>query len=311
MKYLPAKSLKYYLFLWIGAFTCFTPYISPAGALGIGLVGTMFLNRGSATAIQLPIHLLLKVSIVLMGFGLSWSHALSSSWAGFGFTAVSVFSTLILGLLIGKLMRLDWKMTLLITVGTAICGGSAIATISPIINPKEQQLAFSLMVVFFLNALALLIFPWIGDYLNLNQVVFGQWAAIAIHDTSSVIGVGQVYGAESLQVATTLKLTRALWIIPMAFLLLAFNTKSGNKGVNIPWFILLFVVAMVIAHYLPQGVEIFEILNFVGRKGMIVVLFLIGCNFSFDSIKQAGVKPFLLGLTLWVIISVVSLQLLN
>lgn len=275
-------------------------------ALLMGIAGTLFFREEEQGRTQLPTGLLLKIAIVLMGFGMSWTEVASSSISGLSLTAVTVFLMLILGLLIGKLIGADRKMTLLISVGTAICGGSAIAAVAPIIQPKEQQLAFSLVVIFTLNAVALLIFPPIGEYLNLSEETFGKWAAIAIHDTSSVIGAGEAYGNQALETATTLKLTRALWIIPTTLLVSVITSGSGLRNVKVPWFIFLFVAAMIIVHLIPTWTTIFERIEFLGRRGMVVVLFFTGGSFSLAQIKKAGTKPFFLGLILWIIVSVSS-----
>ena len=253
-----------------GALLCFFSFISAPLALGIGLIIGVFIRQKQGFGIHKLSNVFLKVAIVLMGFGMSWSQAVEASSSGFKFTAVSVFLTIVAGTLIGKLLKVDTKTTLLISAGTAICGGSAVAAVSPIIGAKSNQLSFSLMVIFVLNAIALLIFPLIGEYLSLSQEVFGNWAAIAIHDTTSVVGAGEAYGNEALEIATTVKLTRALWIIPMAVLLSLFNAKSGSRKIKLPWFILLFVLAMLAAHQFPQWRSSYEMLDWLGRRGMLM-----------------------------------------
>lgn len=295
------------LFLAAGTVLCFVSVITPAVALLMGIGGALFFRKKEQVRTPLPTSLILKIAIVLMGFGMSWTEVAASSMSGLSLTAATVFIMLILGLLIGKMVGADKKVTLLISVGTAICGGSAIAAVAPIIQPKEEQLAFSLVVIFALNAVALLIFPPIGDYLNLSQETFGKWAAIAIHDTSSVIGAGEAYGSQALKVATTLKLTRALWIIPTTLMVSVFSANKGLKNASVPWFIFLFVGAMIIVHLIPAWNPIFEGLEFLGRRGMVVVLFYTGGSFSLAQIRKAGAKPFFLGLILWITVSIFSL----
>lgn len=289
---------------------CFILFVSAPIALGFGIGGALFIKKPTDFNFHFLSNTFLKVSIVLMGFRMSWSETMETSSSAILITAFSVISTLILGVFIGKILKVDKKTTLLITAGTAICGGSAIAAVSPVIQARSQQLTFALIVIFVLNALALIIFPIIGSCLNLSQEIFGNWAAIAIHDTTSVVGAGEVYGSKALQVATTVKLTRALWIIPMAVVLSLFQTQGKLKHVKIPWFIFLFVLAMFSAHLFPQWASNFEVLDWLGRRGMVIALFFIGCSMRLSEIKQAGIKPFLLGIALWVIVSTVSLFVL-
>lgn len=254
---------------------------------------------------------LLQYSVVLMGFGMSLQQVIEVSSKGIILTACSVLLVFLFGMLLGRLLKVDRNTAMLISSGTAICGGSAIAAVSPIIKAKDNQISFALTVVFVLNALALFIFPPIGRALNMGEVDFGYWSAIAIHDTSSVVGAGAAYGPDALQTAVTVKLARTLWIIPLSFLVLFINRKhDSNKGkVKIPWFILYFVVAILIAAVLPQFSELYNGLSFMGRRGMVVALFLIGSGFSFDDLKKAGWRSFVLGVLLWIVIAVSSFLL--
>ena len=237
--------------------------------------------------------------------------SLQSGKEGMLFTIVSVFGTLLIGWFIGKkLLKMDSKTSYLISSGTAICGGSAIAAVAPVIKAKDEQISIALGTVFILNAIALFIFPPIGEWLGLTQQQFGTWAAIAIHDTSSVVGAGQAFGEEALSVATTIKLTRALWIIPVALLTsLLFKTK-GQK-INIPWFILFFVLAMIFNTYVLEQFEIGKTIgvtiNSIARKTLTLTLFFIGASLSKSSLKAVGVKPLIQGILLWIIITLVSL----
>ena len=254
---------------------------------------------------------LLQYSVVLMGFGMSLQQVIEVSSKGIVLTACSVLLVFLFGMLLGRLLKVDRNTAMLISSGTAICGGSAIAAVSPIIKAKDNQISFALTVVFVLNALALFIFPPIGRALNMGEVDFGYWSAIAIHDTSSVVGAGAAYGPDALQTAVTVKLARTLWIIPLSFLVLFINRKhDANKGkIKIPWFILYFVVAILIAFLLPQFSELYTNLAFLGRRGMVVALFMIGCGFSFEDLKKAGWRSFVLGVLLWIVIAVSSFLL--
>jgi uncharacterized integral membrane protein (TIGR00698 family) len=254
---------------------------------------------------------LLQYSVVLMGFGMSLQQVIEVSSKGIVLTACSVLLVFLFGMLLGRLLKVDRNTAMLISSGTAICGGSAIAAVSPIIKAKDNQISFALTVVFVLNALALFIFPPIGRALNMSEVDFGYWSAIAIHDTSSVVGAGAAYGPDALQTAVTVKLARTLWIIPLSFLVLFINRKhDANRGkVKIPWFILYFVVAILIAFLLPQFSEFYTNLAFLGRRGMVVALFMIGCGFSFEDLKKAGWRSFVLGVLLWIVIAVSSFLL--
>ncbi|MGI5821667.1 MAG: YeiH family protein [Bacteroidales bacterium] len=288
---------------------CFMPFISPAIALFIGLIFSFIgikhdsLHKYTSKTLQ--------ASIVLMGFGMSLSDVIQSSKAGFIETIISVTVVMFLGIALGKLLKVEKNTSLLIATGTAICGGSAIAAVAPIINSKNYQTSFALIVVFVLNAIALFIFPPIGHKLRLSQEAFGNWAAIAIHDTSSVVGAGAIYGEKALQVATTVKLIRALWIIPLALVIAFVNKTEDKKSIKIPWFIFIFVLAIIFANIFPSMQESYAHFSWLGRRGMVVALFLIGSNITVSEIKKSGPRSFILGVSLWIIISVGSLLFLN
>lgn len=288
---------------------CFMPFISPAIALFIGLIFSFIgikhdsLHKYTSKTLQ--------ASIVLMGFGMSLSDVIQSSKAGFIETIISVTVVMFLGIALGKLLKVEKNTSLLIATGTAICGGSAIAAVAPIINSKNYQTSFALIVVFVLNAIALFIFPPIGHKLGLSQEAFGNWAAIAIHDTSSVVGAGAIYGEKALQVATTVKLIRALWIIPLALVIAFVNKTEDKKSIKIPWFIFIFVLAIIFANIFPSMQESYAHFSWLGRRGMVVALFLIGSNITVSEIKKSGPRSFILGVSLWIIISVGSLLYLN
>lgn len=267
--------------------------------------------------------MLLQVSVVCLGFGMNLEHAMKAGRDGFLFTVVTIAVTLIAGYFIGKKLNIDSNTSLLISNGTAICGGSAIAAVAPIVKANDNQMSVALGTIFILNSIALLIFPPIGHYLGMTAEQFGTWCAIAIHDTSSVVGAATGYvdsqGHDALGIATTIKLERALWIIPIA-LGTAYFQKSTGK-VKIPYFIFWFIVAIVVSTYLPQyfpdisnplgGKTIFQHLYGLGRRGLVITLFLIGSGLSLKTIKQVGWRPILQGVVLWVIIGSISLAVIR
>ncbi|MDE7109145.1 MAG: putative sulfate exporter family transporter, partial [Muribaculaceae bacterium] len=266
---------------------------------------------------------LLQASVVGLGFGMNLQKSLQSGADGMIFTIVSVIGVMVIGVILGRYMRINEKTSYLISSGTAICGGSAIAAVGPVLKADQNEMAVSLGVIFILNAIALFIFPPMGHFFGLSQQQFGTWAAIAIHDTSSVVGAGaafdQMYfpgSTEACDLATLIKCTRALWIIPLAFFTMwFFRNKQGGEGkakVSIPWFILLFVVAMVINTYTPESMmgamaPVYSFLVAVAKKALVAVLFAIGASLSLKVIKQVGVKPLIQALTLWMVIGATSL----
>jgi len=297
------KQLNY---LFIGTMVfCFMPFVSPAIALGIGI---LFSALGFKNAdVSKYSSLFLKGSVVLMGFGMQLPDVLEASKDGLLGTAVSVILVMSLGFVLTRLLKVDTKVGLLIASGTAICGGSAIAAIAPLTNSKNEQISFSLAVVFILNAIALVLFPLVGHALNMDEYTFGKWAAIAIHDTSSVVGAGAIYGETALQIATTVKLIRALWIIPLSLVVMFFSRGQETGKIQFPWFILLFVGAIIFSYFVPTLNGIYPSFAWLGKKGMVVALFLIGSSISLKSAKQAGLKSFIMGIGLWIFISVGSL----
>ncbi len=288
---------------------CFLPFISPALALVLGIVCSFLGLKQSAYSKYSSFSL--QASIVLLGFGMNLMQVISTSKSGFIDTALSVFVVMTCGLLLGKLLKLDSKISLLIATGTAICGGSAIAAIAPVSGAKDSQISFALVVIFVLNAVALIIFPAIGHYFNLSQETFGYWAAIAIHDTSSVVGAGASYGAKALEIATSVKLIRALWIIPLSLVVAFFQKDKSRGGLKFPWFIGLFILSILIRYACPSLDETFSHFKWLGSRGMVVALFLIGSNLSIAEAKQAGFKNFLLGIVLWLLIAIGSFVLLT
>lgn len=287
------------------------PFLTPAIALLSGLIVAFTIGNPFVQHNKIFTKILLQASVVGLGFGMNLTEAMEAGKIGFVFTIFSIALTMGLGLLIGKLLKVNVETRTLVSGGTAICGGSAIAAIAPVIKAKDNDMTVALGTIFTLNAIALFIFPPLGNWLGMNDTEFGYWCAIAIHDTSSVVGAAAERSELALQIATTTKLIRALWIIPLTLIISVFynkyNKKEGGKGkVAIPWFIFLYVVAMVIATYVPQGAELYTKTVGIARYGMIYTLFLIGSGLSWNSLKQVGFRPILLGIILWIIISVVS-----
>ncbi|MFA9389108.1 MAG: YeiH family protein [Prolixibacteraceae bacterium] len=288
---------------------CFLPFISPAIALLIGLFLSVLGLRYNKIVKYTSFSL--QASIVLMGFGMNLTQVVSASKTGFIDTAISVVLVMSVGYFLAKLLHVDSKTGTLISAGTAICGGSAIAAVASVLNPKSAQISFSLVVVFILNAIALVIFPVIGHHFNLSQETFGTWAAIAIHDTSSVVGAGATYGPKALEIATTIKLIRALWIIPLSIVIALIQKDNSHGKIKIPWFIGLFVISIVIAYFFPGGQNLFQHFGWLGKKGMVISLFLIGSNISFKEAKKAGGKSFVFGVLLWLFIGFSSFVVLT
>ena len=285
---------------------CLTPIVTPPVALLIGFAIAQFIGHPFLHLNHKATSFLLKVSVVGLGFGMNVQSAVHAGREGLLFTVASITGTLGLGLLLGRFLKIEKKTSHLISCGTAICGGSAIAAISPLIQAEEKQISVALGTIFILNSIALFLFPFIGHQLHMSQMQFGLWSAIAIHDTSSVVGAANKYGAEALQIATTVKLARALWIIPVALLTTVFF-KTGKQKISIPYFIGLFILAMVANTYLPFIHPLFAKIVDLSKIGLTVTLFLIGAGLSSKVLKSVGVKPLLQGIILWAVISVVAL----
>ena len=285
---------------------CVTPWGSPPIALALGLVLALTLGHPFPKRNSKATKLLLQASVILLGFGMNLQKVVEAGRTGIVFTIVTITGTLLLGFLLGRAMGISRTTAHLISSGTAICGGSAIAAVGPVVDASDEEMSVALGTVFILNSIALFIFPMIGHRLGLTQPQFGVWAAIAIHDTSSVVGAAAKYGAEALQIATTVKLTRALWIVPLT-LATAFFFKRKSARVAIPWFIGWFVVASVIRTYVPAPPEVWSTLTTIARLGLTVTLFLIGAGLSRKSIAAVGARPLILGVILWIVISSVSL----
>lgn len=285
---------------------CLSPLISPPIALLMGLIIAQFIGHPYLHLNHKATHILLQVSVVGLGFGMNVTSALKAGKEGILFTIVSIIGTLVIGFFMGKFLKIEKKTSYLISTGTAICGGSAIAAISPVIKAEEKQISVALGTIFILNSVALFLFPFIGHQLNLSQSQFGMWCAIAIHDTSSVVGAASKYGPQALEIATTVKLARALWIIPVAFLS-TFIFKSKDSKIKIPYFIGLFVLAMIANTYIPFVQQYNHYLINIAKAGLTLTLFLIGCGLNRKTISSVGFKPLIQGVILWVIIATAAL----
>ena len=283
--------------------------VSPPVALTIGILYGLTLALPANFNAKKTTTLLLQTSVVLLGFGMNLQEVIHAGRSGFIYTAVGITASLALGLALGRMMRVGGIPSFLISTGTAICGGSAIAAVGPITHASEEEMAVSLGTVFILNSIALLIFPVVGAALNLSQNQFGLWAALAIHDTSSVVGATAKYGAGALAVGTTVKLARALWIVPLS-LVTAMVMKSKAR-VQWPWFILFFCLAAFANTYLPVMAPAYTQLNRCGRIGLTVTLYLIGAGLSIATLKKMGIRPLLQGVILWAIVAATSLALIR
>ena len=284
------------------AILCLTPIISAPIALVLGFLMTLIIGNPYEITTQKLTNILLQISVVGLGFGMNMNSALKAGKEGFVFTIISIFSVLILGFVLTKIFKIDSIIGYLISAGTAICGGSAIAAIAPIVKAKPNQISIGLGVVFTLNSVALLVFPAIGNWLHMSQHDFGLWCAIAIHDTSSVVGAANKYGAEALQVATTVKLARALWIIPLS-LITAVLFKNNESKIKIPWFIGYFILAICLNTYFPLAQKLSPFIVNISKAGLTLTLFFIGAGLSLKIIQNIGLKPLVMAVGLWLFIS--------
>lgn len=292
---------------WLLILVCLTPYVSSPSALVLGFLLSSLGLVPKEFALAKVTKKLLAYSIVGLGFGIQFQQALAVTSNGIGLIIATIGGTLVVGWFAARAIGLNRKTGYLIASGTAICGGSAIAAVAPAIKANDEQIGLALATVFVLNSVALFLFPLIGHALHLDQHTFGTWAAIAIHDTSSVVGAASAYGEEALTTATTLKLARALWIIPVA-LLSAWLFRSDSKKVTIPYFIVFYCVAIFVSDMWPQFDVWYSGIFALAKKALVVCLFFIGCGISIDRLKSAGPKPLLFGVSLWIAISVSSLS---
>jgi uncharacterized integral membrane protein (TIGR00698 family) len=285
-----------------------TGLISPPLALLGGLIYGFTVAHPFHLESKRLAKFLLQASVVALGFGMNLQQVLHAGRSGFLYTAVSITAVMLTGLGFGYLLHVGKKSAFLISAGTAICGGSAIAAVGPIADASEEEMAVSLGTVFILNSVALFLFPVIGYAFHMTQSQFGLWSALAIHDTSSVVGATAKYGATALAIGTTIKLARALWIVPLS-LVTALTLKSKAR-IQWPWFILLFCAAALLNSVLPSFNPTFGVLNHLGKIGLTVTLFLIGTGLNKETLKTVGARPLLQGLALWIIVAAGTLALI-
>ena len=294
---------------YIGIILSASGLISPPFALALGLIFGLTAVHHFHVESRALSKFLLQAAVVCLGFGMNLQQVVRAGRSGFMYTAISIAFALGLGVLLGRVLRVERTQSLLISFGTAVCGGSAIAAMGPILQASEEQMAVSLGTVFVLNSVALLLFPAIGWAMHLTETQFGLWAALAIHDTSSVVGAGAKFGPTALAVGMTVKLARALWIVPLA---IGTSTLRRSKTrIRWPWFIGYFCLAAMLASYvpayLPGSKQLFMALAQLGKAGLTVVLFLIGTGITRTTLREVGVRPLLQGMALWVVVASMSL----
>lgn len=296
-----------HVFFVIAAVIALLPSTSSSVALMLGIGVALFFGNPFLGRIKKVTPLLLQLSIVGMGAGMSLDVIGRAGEQGIVYTITGITFTMGAGLLLGRMLSTSRDTSLLVTVGTAICGGSAIAAAAPAIRAKSHEVSVALAIVFILNAVALVLFPWIGHHFALTEIQFGLWSALAIHDTSSVVGASLQYGPRALEIATTVKLARALWIIPVTFIL-ALTWKSGADRqaagkAKRPWFILGFVLAAALVTWVPALQEAGRLVASGSRRALVFTLFLIGSGLTRAALKTVGVKPFIQGFFLWVLVA--------
>lgn len=304
---------------FIAILLCATSLISPPVALVGGILFALFIAHPYPAESHQLAHFLLQASVVLLGFGMNLSQVFAAGRAGLLYSAIGIALTLTLGLLLGKLFRVERISSTLIAAGTAICGGSAIAALSPVLEAGEEAIAVSLGSVFVLNSVALFLFPALGHYFGLTQSQFGVWAALAIHDTSSVVGAADHYGPTALAIAVPIKLVRALWIVPVSLIFATLLRKASATGIRAklpkPWFLLWFLLAAFVASFLPVWIpqsatashRTFATLVTLGKSGLAVTLFLIGSSLNRKALTRVGIRPLLQAILLWIVSASASL----
>jgi uncharacterized integral membrane protein (TIGR00698 family) len=292
-----------------GLLVAASSFVSPPVALAMGLIFGLAFEHPYPKETSKFSRWLLQASVVGLGFGMNLHEVLRAGRSGFLYTILGISFAMLMGMALGRLLMVRKTPAFLISTGTAICGGSAIAAVGPIVHASDEEMAVSLGTVFVLNSVALLTFPAIGAALHLSQTQFGLWAALAIHDTSSVVGAAAKYGATALAVGTTVKLARALWIVPLA--LGTAVLRHAKARIQWPWFIALFALAAVCNSYFPAGAPAYLVLSKMARIGLTVTLYLIGSGLSLATLKKVGHRPLLQGVLLWVVVSATSLLLIQ
>jgi uncharacterized integral membrane protein (TIGR00698 family) len=287
---------------------CLTLWVSSGIALALGVATVLLFGNPYMDRTRKLTHSFLGIAVMGLGAGMNLHVVGQVGMQGIGYTIIGISSALILGTILGRFLKVSRDTSLLVTVGTAICGGSAIAAIAPVIRAKSHEVSVALGTVFVLNAVGLFIFPTIGHHFSLSEAQFGLWSALAIHDTSSVVGATLQYGAHALEVGTTVKLARALWIIPLAFgigyLRAKENLKSDTKEKpKRPWFILGFIIAAAMVTWIPELRPFGHQVEMVAKRLLVLTLFLIGTNLTKETIKSVGIRPFVQGVSLWIIVA--------
>lgn len=294
------------------AILCLTPWVSSAVALLLGVGLAVTIGNPYLTFTKKWAPKLLPIAVVGLGAGMNLHVIGQVGVSGIGYTVVGILMTVLLGITLGRILKTEKDTSLLITVGTAICGGSAIAAVAPVIRAKNHEVSIALGTVFMLNAAALFLFPFIGHQLALTETQFGLWSALAIHDTSSVVGATLQYGAHALEVGTTVKLARALWIVPVAVAIGFLRQRSSPQTVTTekakrPWFIIGFLIAAAIVTFIPTLQPAGHAVEKAAKQLMVLTLFLIGSNLNRETIKAVGARPFIQGIALWIIVASLSL----
>lgn len=313
LKKIPSSLSPAHFIFPVAAVFTLTPFASSGTALLAGVLLALIFGNPYMALSKKWTHHLLSLSVIGLGAGMNLGVIGKVGMQGIGYTIIGIGSALLLGTLLGGLLKVPKDTSLLVTVGTAICGGSAIAAIAPVVKAKSHEVSVALGIVFTLNALALFIFPAIGHYFSMTESQFGLWCALAIHDTSSVVGATLQYGAHALEVGTTVKLARAMWIIPVAFAIGFLrsrnnqqSTEAAGKGKK-PWFILGFLFAAALVTWIPSLQEVGHNIESIAKHVLILTLFLIGSNLTRETLKSVGLKPFAQGVLLWMVMATGSL----
>lgn len=305
----PAPPLAYWIVTSAVAITVVALGAPSWVALGAGLVIALGSGVHPPARVRAVTTPALQLGVVALGAGMNLAVVWEVGSSGALLTAASLAAALLIGLLLGKLLGVRGETPLLISVGTAICGGSAIAALASVLRPDEEETSVSLAVVFLLNAVGLVLFPLLGHALGLSEHVFGRWAALGIHDTSSVVGAGLVYGPAALAIATTTKLARALWIVPLTIAIVLVKRRGGLRAMRWPWFILGFVALAALFTWVPAVGPAAPIVVTVGHRALLLALFLIGLSLSRSALRQVGVRPLVFGVVLWICVGALALWL--
>ncbi len=303
MQNLKHDTIRIPLFLILSA-ACLLPIISTPLALAGGLAFGIFLGCPAKQRVSKLTKWVLQVSVVGLGFGIPIGEVLHAGKEGLWLSFVTIVLALGAGALLATVFKVKGNTATLISVGTAICGGSAIAAVAPVIHADSDDISVSMGAVFTLNAIALFLFPWVGRHLHMLPEQFGLWSALAIHDTSSVVGASSLFGEKALMIATTVKLSRALWILPLAVFFTVLKHAKGK--ITIPWFIFFFIGAAALNSWLPKQ-QVFVWISTFSKQALCLVLFWIGSSMNRESLRKVGWRPFALAISLWVGLGITSL----